>query len=709
MVAKNDDLKQVYEQLVTASRALEDEAAENVVKAQSQLKEITTQYNDLVEEYNSLQTKYDAKCVELVDMEKKSSHLPSRIGSTTVDDLNSSIVSLNEVNTKLKKELEKMTIESLRLKSDLKDNQLGRENLQFQLNEAREQLKIVMHASQSDGTKLRSVTSPPETESILQLSPYSSKEGISRVILNEAYFTSIVNNLSAPKNSTARALQSNNMTEIRSEMITLLRRQEMLRTKNIKLMNKVHALSCPIQVCARTRLPISKEAGTNTVVLDNPFNESTVAFFAIKSFEWIPYEFDHHWSYDSTQADVFQDIEPLIASVVPSIHNLVDYATTPSVVQHSSIFVYGGKESGKSFTMHGFGSHLGISYRSLHKIFELLDFQKNSLLIKKSTPRRHGAADAYQDLDFDYTVTMSIMEVFDDKVYDLLGENSKRNLAGQIKFKDNYVVVSGLQYREVKDVHDALQILASTMQSAMKRPDFPARQATTSIIVEIGLSVKFLAQEPPIQCRLWLAELPSSDEPIRGRKDNNVVAFEKVLEAMESKKETIPFTSSPLTSLFQGALGHDARALIIFTLAPTSLSADVTRAALELSCKVRRIRRGDSVKLEKDLLEMKRADLKLRAVTNELKATKLRNNDIEGCLNHTRVVAEELIRHFNGRNDAVLNYYSYEKELNKQLQFDLDMTNKNLKRAITELNDQRYVNERLVDMVKSLEKEKQAL
>jgi vacuolar-type H+-ATPase subunit I/STV1 len=175
---------------------------------------------------------------------------------------------------------------------------------------------------------------------------------------------------------------------------------------------------------------------------------------------------------------------------------------------------------------------------------------------------------------------------------------------------------------------------------------------------------------------------------------------------MEAKKDVIPFSSSPLTALLQGALGLDSRVMVIFTLGPTSLTADVTASALDFSGKIRKISRPDGGDKDKESSGIKKADVRIRSLSAELKGLKSRLIEAESSLNHTRTVAEEIVRKSSDRNATVVQHYKDEKEINKQLHIDLELTYKNLKRAISELHEQRKVNEELLEIVRGSEKDK---
>lgn len=79
---------------------------------------------------------------------------------------------------------------------------------------------------------------------------------------------------------------------------------------------------------------------------------------------WRGFPFDRVWGPETSQVDLFLEIEPLALSVVDG--------------EPCCILAYGQTGSGKTYTMHGDGEQqLGISYRTVHKIFTLLDLHRS--------------------------------------------------------------------------------------------------------------------------------------------------------------------------------------------------------------------------------------------------------------------------------------------------------------------------------------------
>jgi hypothetical protein len=73
--------------------------------------------------------------------------------------------------------------------------------------------------------------------------------------------------------------------------------------------------------------------------------------------------------------------------------------------------------AGKSFTMSGFGEYLGVNYRALLKLFEILDLRQKTAVPKGAEPGTPSP--------FSFTVELSVLSMCREQVFDLLsGEHS---------------------------------------------------------------------------------------------------------------------------------------------------------------------------------------------------------------------------------------------------------------------------------------------
>lgn len=89
-------------------------------------------------------------------------------------------------------------------------------------------------------------------------------------------------------------------------------------------------------------------------------------------------------------ADVFEETAPLAISVLDG-YNVC-------------IFAYGQTGTGKTFTMEGTNEARGVNYRTLQKVFDIIEERKNT---------------------FRYEVSVSVLEVYNEQIRDLLVSDSQ--------------------------------------------------------------------------------------------------------------------------------------------------------------------------------------------------------------------------------------------------------------------------------------------
>jgi hypothetical protein len=204
----------------------------------------------------------------------------------------------------------------------------------------------------------------------------------------------------------------------------------------------------------------------------------------------------------------------------------------------------------------------------------------------------------------------------------------------------------------------------------------------------------------------------------------------------------LPFDGSKLTRVLQPLFHPLSKQLIVYHLSPTDASYEIVNKELTFA---KMIKNSTSVAGQTGLpvnylpppppsspqassssnaplspsmsfymsntkgKELKDLEKQLLHINTELRETKRKNEIAEKGLNETKVLAEELVKQLNDGNKLLLQRYVEEKDMAKQLKHDLALTQRNLKKAIGETQEQRKINERLVKLVKGLEDERNSL
>jgi kinesin family protein C2/C3 len=182
----------------------------------------------------------------------------------------------------------------------------------------------------------------------------------------------------------------------REEALMLYSKERALR-KSIH--NKLLELQGNIRVVCRVRPVIELEHrfGQDVDVTEYP-SEGEIAIKREKNKLPNRFEYDRVFTPGSTQSQVFEAVQPLCVSVLDG-YNIC-------------IFAYGQTGSGKTYTMEGDHSdfeHSGVSPRAVGELFRLV---------------------ASLQPDWTYTLTFSMLEIYNEAVFDLLLDNSSGNGGG---------------------------------------------------------------------------------------------------------------------------------------------------------------------------------------------------------------------------------------------------------------------------------------
>lgn len=417
-----------------------------------------------------------------------------------------------------------------------------------------------------------------------------------------------------------KVLETGSKSEIQKEVRALARKATLQKEHNAQLLVKILKLQGNIQVCCRIRPMTSSEIRTGTKRVVEPLSESEVGVFDERTKNWKSFTFDKVWGPDSHQLGVFQDVEPLALSVVDGYN--------------ACIFAYGQTGSGKTYTMEGGqGTDRGISFRTIEKIFNLLNFRvaKQDAIVKKmkeAIKSGHGSADDIQGR-FEFSINVGMLEIYNDNVYDLLVKPDKRKKKTALEIKRTKagrIEVSGLIKESVNSVKDVVKLLKKGNESrSTAATDMNEHSSRSHMVLTVDV-VSGIQGEEPSTGTLYLVDLAGSE---RVRKsgvegDNlkeatqinkSLSALGNVMEALDRKASHIPYRDSKLTYLLQDSLGGNSRTMMVVAVCPTSSSFDESVHALNFATRVRRINIGSAQRN----VSSKNLEETVKHLNNELK------------------------------------------------------------------------------------------
>jgi kinesin family member 13 len=258
---------------------------------------------------------------------------------------------------------------------------------------------------------------------------------------------------------------------------------------------------------------------------------------------------------------------------------------------HCCLFAYGQTGSGKSYSMVGYGSNKGIVPISCDEIFKR---------IKENT-----------DPEKSYEVQVSMLEIYNEKVQDLLTPASKRPPSG-LKIRESKTIgvfVEGLtkhpvtSYEEISKKMDEgyeNRTIGSTLMNAT------SSRAHTIVTIEFK-QINFVAGKKSEKLSMInLVDLAGSERSsstgatgarlIEGCNINkSLLVLGNVInvladKALGKKKDALPpYRDSALTRILQNALGGNSKTVMICALSPASINYEETLSTLRYADRAKKI------------------------------------------------------------------------------------------------------------------------
>ena len=258
---------------------------------------------------------------------------------------------------------------------------------------------------------------------------------------------------------------------------------------------------------------------------------------------------------------------------------------------HCCLFAYGQTGSGKSYSMVGYGANKGIVPISCEEIFKRISDNKDPLI--------------------HYEVEVSMLEIYNEKVQDLLVPINKRPPTG-LKIRESKalgVFVADLtkypvsSYEEISNKMDEgyqnITIGSTLMNSTSSR----AHTIVTIEFKQVNTQGKLKSEK---LSKINLVDLAGSERAnstgatgARLKEGCNINKSLLVLgnvintladKALGKKKDVLPpYRDSALTRILQNALGGNSKTVMICALSPASINYEETLSTLRYADRAKKI------------------------------------------------------------------------------------------------------------------------
>lgn len=264
--------------------------------------------------------------------------------------------------------------------------------------------------------------------------------------------------------------------------------------------------------------------------------------------ETVKYHFDVFHGEKTTQQEVF------LSSVKPILPHVLNG-------QNASVFAYGPTGAGKTHTMLGSSEQPGVIPRAVSEVFKLVK-SKND------------------DDGWDYNIGMSYLEIYNEKVLDLLSPNSQDLPIREDK--DKNILIPGLTHKTILSFADFdKHFVPATLNRTTASTKLNQRSSRSHAI----LLIKVVRTQRTLPYRrqngkLYLVDLAGSEDNRRtgnqgirlkesGAINLSLFTLSKVVDSLNSGTSgRVPYRDSKLTRLLQDSLGGSAHSVMITNIAP---------------------------------------------------------------------------------------------------------------------------------------------
>eukprot|EP00903_Cladosiphon_okamuranus_P012052 g11316.t1 len=291
--------------------------------------------------------------------------------------------------------------------------------------------------------------------------------------------------------------------------------------------------------------------------------------------------FDHVFGLEARQETVYAEVSPLVVSVLDGYN--------------TCIFAYGQTGTGKTHTMMGPPADRGVNARALGDLFA------------RSASRRGEVND---------TITLSILEIYNEHIRDLLIENTNSNSTSgggdqrklEVRHGEQGNFVPGLTTVGVSTLEEVLRLLAvADKNRASACTNLNDHSSRSHLILSVNVRGVNLHTGATSTGRLHLIDLAGSErisksgaagQALREAQNINrsLSALGDVISARASRQAHVPYRNSTLTYLLQDSLSADSKTLMLVCVSPVVQSAEESWCSLNFAARVRTVELGKAHK-----------------------------------------------------------------------------------------------------------------
>lgn len=228
----------------------------------------------------------------------------------------------------------------------------------------------------------------------------------------------------------------------------------------------------------------------------------------------------------------------------------------------------------------------GVNTRSLEELFKKTDERKK---------------------EFDDEITVSLMEVYNEKIRDLLAESvGDRTLS--VKKGPQGMYVPDLTIVPVHSLDEVLELLdLGDMNRSSACTDMNEHSSRSHCMLSVYLKSQNLVTGVSSYGKLHLVDLAGSERISKSGAtgsrlteaqniNKSLSALGDVISARVAKQTHVPYRNSTLTYLLQDSLEKDSKTLMFCCASPSSFNTEESFCTLNFASRVRNVELGQASK-----------------------------------------------------------------------------------------------------------------
>lgn len=297
---------------------------------------------------------------------------------------------------------------------------------------------------------------------------------------------------------------------------------------------------------------------------------------------WREFTYDTVFDKNGSQQEIFdQSVQPIFSKVLRGFN--------------STIFCYGQTSSGKTHTMMG----------------DLVDPKQHGI-VPKITQALYAHIESEAAQAYHFRVTLSFLEIYNEKVFDLLRASRKDLKIRQTKSKGFHV--PALSTHEVGDAKRMAALVEAGFRnrstSATKQNEASSRSHSMLSLIISKAPKDESSGEGRVVAKLNLVDLAGSERYHASSEqlakestsiNQSLSTLANVISALAQNRKTfIPYRNSSLTKLLKDSLGGSASTLMFANINPCDRNASETVSTLRYASRAKKIKNKPKVQVYLD-------------------------------------------------------------------------------------------------------------